>query len=523
MPAFGGSPSILASIDVKAETLLDWTGDGKRIIFSTRNTLFSLDIPSRKVSEFGGVNLSHVVHATFAVSPDGGRIAYTDVKDGSSDIWVSTIDGGTPTRITNDEFQENNIVWHPDGKRILYDSVRNEISQIFSCSVEGESSTQVLSSDVPIYLSDVSPDGKKLLYYSHRDEADLWKVGADGSEEIRLTDSLETEMWADPSPDGLSIVYQRSTDPTKRVYGAEIILQSLGSDRVVQQFTKDGFDPAWSPDGEQIAFLRVANGRANLWSMPADGGEERSLTSEGVMFAGYVRLPSNRMQTDFQWSADSRSIVFCAAKESIPNVWRAPVDGTGPVRVTDNTEGGSLFFGPAISPHDGSVAFLRLRRPSNGPNSGKKWGIWVSDLKGTRPLMESDDVLSVLGWSASGNEVIVLSTPGYGSENSQETPVHIYQVSTNSGTAQLIHRLKKAYSMNMKLSPDARTLAYVERDNGLDSIIVVSLAGDDQRTILKSSDQRVYLASIAWSRDGRSIYFGKQANWQAISIMGNLK
>jgi Tol biopolymer transport system component len=72
----------------------------------------------------------------------------------------------------------------------------------------------------------------------------------------------------------------------------------------------------------------------------------------------------------------------------------------------------------------------------------------------------------------------------------------------------------------MRLSPDRRSLAYVKRASSLDSINIVSLSGANDRTILKSNDQRVYFASLAWSRDGSSIYFGREANWQIISVMG---
>ncbi|HTH37260.1 MAG TPA: hypothetical protein VL572_04800, partial [Pyrinomonadaceae bacterium] len=366
-------------------------------------------------------------------------------------------------------------------------------------------------------------DGTKVLYYSHRDEADLWKVGIDGSEETRLTDDLAVEMWADPAPNGRDIVYQRAKDPTRKVYGSEIILQSLGADRRVSQFSKEGFSPVWSPDGSEVAFLRVANGRADLWAMPAAGGEARRLTTDGIMFTGYDFLPSNRIQADYQWSLDGRSVIFCSAKDRVPNVWRAPLDGTGAVPITSNTELGDLFFNPLVSPNGDSVAFLRLKLPGKGSSAVKKWSVWINDSQGMRLVLASDDVLDLLGWSASGREVFVQSTLGANSVSLEEAEVEVHEISAATGAASLVRRLHAAYPKSMRLSPDRRSLAYVKRASSLDSINIVSLSGANDRTILKSNDQRVYFASLAWSRDGSSIYFGREANWQIISVMGSLK
>ena len=526
IPTLGGTPTLLAAVDVNATELLDWSEDGQRIIFGTRNALYYLDVASKRTEKLANLELSHLPQVYFAISPDGGRIAYTDIKDGQSDIWVVSTDGGTPTRITNDKYPERNLVWHPDGRRVLYDSVRNEISQIFACGLNGDSPVQVLSSDVPLYISAVSPGGTEVLYYSQRDDADLWNVRIDDSEELRLTDSLGIEMWADPAPDGRHVAYQetRSADVSRMINGSAIVSQSLDQDRTTREFSKDGFLPIWSPDGTQIAFLRDLNGRVNLWAMPAAGGEPGPLTTDGVMFAGFGLLPSNRWQTqDYQWSPDGGSIVYCARRENVPNIWKAAADGTGEVRVTGNVEPGDWFFNPAVSPNGDRVAFLRLKHGGETPSSNHKWSLWVHDSAGTRHLLESADVLGIVGWSASGRELIVKSTLGVKLVNPMGAAVQLYEVSVHNGAVGLLQRLNGAYSMNMSLSPDRRSLAYVKRERDEDSIHVMSLYGREDRTILKSNDQRVYFASLTWAPDGRSIYFGKQSNWQVISSMGNFR
>jgi len=40
---------------------------------------------------------------------------------------------------------------------------------------------------------------------------------------------------------------------------------------------------------------------------------------------------------------------------------------------------------------------------------------------------------------------------------------------------------------------------------------------------LTSSDPRVYFSSIAWSPDGKTIYYGKQSSWTVFSMLENFK
>jgi Tol biopolymer transport system component len=56
-------------------------------------------------------------------------------------------------------------------------------------------------------------------------------------------------------------------------------------------------NPAWSPDGEHIAFAGVRDGKGGLYVMNADGGNFTRLTATGG--------------TRPSWSPDGRKIVYC--------------------------------------------------------------------------------------------------------------------------------------------------------------------------------------------------------------------
>ena len=99
------------------------------------------------------------------------------------------------------------------------------------------------------------------------------------------------------SPDGREVVYVLTTVDAaadKNVTslwraGADV---SAGAEPA-RQLTRGEADssPAWSPDGSRIAFLRADGGPAQLWLLPAGGGEARRVLSRAggrVLIVGLV-------------------------------------------------------------------------------------------------------------------------------------------------------------------------------------------------------------------------------------------
>ncbi|HEY7174811.1 MAG TPA: S9 family peptidase, partial [Micromonosporaceae bacterium] len=105
------------------------------------------------------------------------------------------------------------------------------------------------------------------------------------------------------SPDGSRIVYVLRTsdaDADRSVRSLWHVATRGGEPRPLTR-GKGDVAPAWSPDGTRIAFLRAQDGPAQLWVLPADGGEPEQLTTLPLGAGAPI------------WSPDGTRIAFAAA------------------------------------------------------------------------------------------------------------------------------------------------------------------------------------------------------------------
>ena len=110
-------------------------------------------------------------------------------------------------------------------------------------------------------------------------------MNADGTNPVRLTVNQFGDNHPAWSPDGQRIAFYSNRDGDLEIY----VMNADGSDqvRLTNNPGEDSF-PAWSPNGRQIVFQRVALGHNQLHVMNADGSNVRRLTElSPVAFSAY--------------------------------------------------------------------------------------------------------------------------------------------------------------------------------------------------------------------------------------------
>jgi serine/threonine protein kinase len=180
-------------------------------------------------------------------SPDGDWIAFYSDCDGERNIYKIRTDGSDRTQLTftsgaNSWFP----AWSPDGRMITFSSNRSGKYYIYSMDSNGGNETQLAKGCVSYY----SPDGSQILYGVYCDDTDeLWLMDADGSNQQPITDGYECKnaTW---SPDGTSIVFQRSKttkDGPFQLYIMELNNPDPSNWILVTEYDVNGGSPVWQP------------------------------------------------------------------------------------------------------------------------------------------------------------------------------------------------------------------------------------------------------------------------------------
>lgn len=260
-----------------------------------------------------------------AWSPDGTRIAYIQREESFSDVWVMSADGRNKIQVTNNEpagipaRSEEHIVsikwafypaWSHDGQILAYMSQltpprntgNSEVPQEYPLSLYLFGTRRLDNGEYagPNFQRLVKPD----VDLSHP----TWS--ADDS----LIVYAQSERFPEAGSSGLSLgFYVPETDVAGDVQGATSTVFA------------NTLDPAFSPDGKWLAYIKQDNQSSDAWLVPApasDGiasGTPIKLTDEGR-----VRMPT--------WSPDSRYLAYFVAKDNLISLMIADVV----------TEGGSL-------------------------------------------------------------------------------------------------------------------------------------------------------------------------------------
>jgi serine/threonine protein kinase/WD40 repeat protein len=378
-----------------------------------------------------------------AWSPDGRTIATVVLGRSEKGVRYSTvgeirIEDGSLRLITPLRWRwVGQVQWLRDGRALLMPVAGDQstIGQLIELSYpSGEART--ISSELSSYLYtlSLSSDATSLVAVQRDRLTNLWKTGRNGDfvRAEQITHGIGRHYAISWTPDG-RLVYVSDESGNWDVW----ITGGDGTGH--RQLTIDpdiDYSPAVTADGRYVVFVSNRGGGFSIWRMETDGGNLKQLTHGSADHAP-------------QCSPDG-SVLYTALDTGQPVVWRVPIEGGEPVRLSNLP-----MKSPAISPDGRRIVSAYGTEPP-----GSSWQIGLFDLKGDR-----------------GSPARTLDLPA-------NVPAPT------------------------KWSPDGRSVAYVRSENGAYNIWIHSVEGNRSRQLTNFKEDEVF--AFDWSADnGLAVVRGK--------------
>src|SRR6202047_5057907 len=342
---------------------------------------FAQDTASKRPITLDDLRSMHRV-ASPTISPDGKWVAYSvatpdmDANRNASNVWVVPATGGEAIQLTQSG-HDSAPAWSPDSKALAFISSRDGNSQVYVLSMEGGESHAITHVAGGADLVKWSPDGSTIaftsaVYVDCKDDACNSARDADkekGKVKARVYEQLLYRHWMHWSEGKRSHLFVASADGS----GTPRDLTAGANYDVPPDGRGGGDDINFSPDGKEICFTAVPDKvealstNGELFIVPVTGGDAKKITTnpglewnpvfspDGNYIAYHAQLTAgyeadrwrvmrydrraeksedltqkfDRSAEGLAWSPDSKTIYFTAENEMLSPIYAIDARGGG--------------------------------------------------------------------------------------------------------------------------------------------------------------------------------------------------
>jgi hypothetical protein len=274
------SPSRLEIIDIgsgireviyETETHIEapnWSRNGKFLVYNSGGKLYNFNLKKRipELINTGDVTANNNDHG---ISFDGKTLAISSSTEDNgqhhSIIYTVPIKGGTPFRVT----PNGPSYWHgwsPDDKWLTYCAERGGNYDVYKIPANGGEEIRLTTAEGLDDGPEYSPDGKYIYFNSVRSGTmEIWRMKSDATDQEQVTNDEFQNWFAHPSPDGkwlIMISYPPEVPAGSHPHNKRVMLRLMpanGGEIKTIAFLYGGQGtlnvPSWSPDSKKVAFM----------------------------------------------------------------------------------------------------------------------------------------------------------------------------------------------------------------------------------------------------------------------------
>jgi Tol biopolymer transport system component len=375
----------------------------------------------------------------------------------------------------------------PNGKWVVYSGEGSGNKDIYLQRVGGKNPIN-LTEDSPADDKQpaFSPDGELIAFRSSREGGGLFVMGPTGEAVRRVTRQGFNPAW---SPDGSRLVFADESVELKPLNWqgrSELWVADVTTAESHRISEGDAVQPSWSPGGQRIAYTARWKDptQMDIRTIPAGGGESVAVTDDAA--------------TDWSpvWSPDGRHIFFASDRGGSMNLWRIPVD-----EETGEAQGEPQ---PVTTP---ATFLAHLSLSADGTTLAYNSVLMTQNIQQAAVDPDTGSVQGDPSWITSGS--ILWSSPDPSPDGewlafySRVQPEGDLYVARTDGTGLRQVTSDEALDRVPRWSPDGEWISYFSNRSGSLEVWKIRPDGSDQTQL---TDMDVSLS--AWSPDSSRIAIG---------------